>query len=138
MVVGAQELVEPDFQRILDDLVQCMRDRQGIGLAANQVGLVVRVCVIEGTGWRHRTPTVLINPEIYRRKGRKLHVEGCLSLPETQVQVPRSELVWIRALNRYGKPQNYGKVGGKFGWIAQHEVDHLEGRLISDYASDGD
>jgi peptide deformylase len=129
----------PEIQRLIDDMVETMREAPGVGLAAPQVNVSQRVIVVEyGDDEDEEAPTklyTLVNPEITRSSTETiLGNEGCLSIVGYQGEVERSLEVTVKALNRHGKPV---KVKAK-GWIArifQHEIDHLDGVLFVDRAA---
>ena len=116
------------LHRLLDDLLETMRDAPGIGLAANQVGVGLQVAVIEIDG----VLTELINPQIVRRSGEDIDWEGCLSIPGYVAEVARSAKVTVKARDRHGKEF---RVKGEelLARALQHEIDHLNGVLYIDY-----
>ena len=116
------------LHRLLDDLLETMRDAPGIGLAANQVGVGLQVAVIEIDG----VLTELINPQIVRRSGEDIDWEGCLSIPGYVAEVARSAKVTVKARDRHGKEF---RVKGEelMARALQHEIDHLNGVLYIDY-----
>ena len=117
-------------------LVECMLDTlrktKGVGLSANQVGSECRIAVIEAPQFL-KGPRVLINPKIirYTTTDSLVHTEACLSLPGYSCQVRRTDGVIIEYINRKGKPETL-KAKGMLARIVQHELDHLDGILISD------
>ena len=119
---------DAELHRLLDDMLETMRDAPGIGLAANQVGVPLQVAVIE----LEDRITELINPEIVRASGEILDWEGCLSLPGFVAEVTRHARVTVKARDRYGKEF---RVKGEelFARALQHEIDHLNGVLYIDY-----
>ena len=119
------------IQRLIDDMAATMYDAPGVGLAANQVGVPLRICVIDAP---ESSPglVVLINPEIVRRSGTRECDEGCLSLPGYKGCITRSEKVVVKGLNRDGRPVRY-HADGLFAEAIEHEVDHLNGILYFDY-----
>ena len=119
---------DASLHRLLDDLLETMRDAPGIGLAANQVGVPLQVAVIEIEG----TITELVNPKIVRRSGAIVDWEGCLSIPGFVAEVERSEKVTVQARNRHGKEFRV-KGDELFARALQHEIDHLNGVLYIDY-----
>ncbi len=130
-----------DLQVLIDDMVETMRDAPGVGLAAPQVGVPLRVVVIE---WRdeeneenEETPPklyMLVNPEIMRSsQDLELGTEGCLSVPGFVGDVERAQTVTVRGFNRRGQPMRI-KAGGWLARIFQHEIDHLDGVLFTDRA----
>jgi len=119
---------DASLHRLLDDLLETMRDAPGIGLAANQVGVPLQVAVIEIEG----TITELINPQVVRRSGSSVDWEGCLSIPGFVAEVERSEKVTVKARDRHGKEFRV-KGDELFARALQHEIDHLNGVLYIDY-----
>lgn len=121
--------IDASIQRLIDDMIETMHDAPGVGLAANQVGVSLRICVIHVPG----EPVVtLINPEIVKRTGTRLCDEGCLSLPGYKGNLPRSEKVVVKGQNRDGRPVRYHATD-LFAEAIEHEVDHLNGILYFDY-----
>jgi peptide deformylase len=127
-----------DFQRLLDDMVETMHEYDGVGVAAPQVHVSLRVAVLEvpggdGRGGRKGVPlTILINPKVTPlSKKAILDIEGCLSVPDLRGVVPRFEKVRLEALGRDGKP--YSVVASGFhARVIQHECDHLDGDVYLD------
>ena len=122
--------IDVTIQKLIDDMIETMHDAPGVGLAANQVGVSLRICVIHVPG---EDVVTLINPEIVRRSGTRVCEEGCLSLPGYKSnEVPRSEKVVVKGLNRDGRPIRY-HADDLFAEAIEHEVDHLNGVLYFDY-----
>mgnify|MGYP001614781217 FL=1 len=129
------------MQRILDDMVETMREYDGVGLAAPQVHLSKQIAVIEVTENR-RYPgekpiplTVLINPKILQMSKRQLvDWEGCLSIDEFRGQVPRAEQLEVEAYTRTGERVRF-QAHGFFARVIQHECDHLAGKVFLDRMS---
>lgn len=119
---------DASLHRLLDDLLETMRDAPGIGLAANQVGVPLQVAVIEIDG----LVTELINPKVVRRSGSITDWEGCLSIPGFVAEVERSEKVTVKARDRHGKEFRI-KGDTLLARALQHEIDHLNGILYIDY-----
>ncbi|MEX0629938.1 MAG: peptide deformylase [Chloroflexota bacterium] len=119
---------DASLHRLLDDLLETMRDAPGIGLAANQVGVPLQVAVIEIDG----KVTELINPKLIRRSGSMVDWEGCLSIPGFVAEVERAEKVTVKARDRRGKEFRV-KGDELLGRALQHEIDHLNGVLYIDY-----
>jgi peptide deformylase len=105
----------------------------GIGLAAIQVGIGLRIIVIDISD-EHDQPLCLINPEILSRYGEEEMEEGCLSVPGYYETVKRAERVRVQALDRDGEPFEL-EVDGLLAVCIQHEIDHLDGKLFVDYLS---
>lgn len=128
----------PELQKLIDDMVETMRAAPGVGLAAPQVDVPLRVIVIEyGDEEDENAPLKLyavVNPEIVKASEEKvMGTEGCLSIPGIAGDVERAESVMVKGLNRQGRPI---KIKAK-GWLArvfQHETDHLDGVLFVDRA----
>jgi peptide deformylase len=128
----------PDLQRLMDDMVDTMRVAPGVGLAAPQVNLPLRVIVVEfGDEEDDEAPRklfTLANPEIVRASTETvMGLEGCLSIPYLVGDVERALEVTVKAHNRRGQPTRI-KARGWLARIFQHEIDHLNGVLFPDIA----
>lgn len=128
----------PDLQRLIDDMVETMREAPGVGLAAPQVDVSLRVIVVEfGDEDDEEAPKKLyavVNPEIARTSGETvMGTEGCLSIPGFVGEVERLKNVTIKGQNRRGQPVRI-KADGWLARIFQHEIDHLNGVLFTDRA----
>ena len=121
--------IDAAIQKLIDDMIETMHDAPGVGLAANQVGVSLRLCVIHVTGEEIVT---LVNPQIVRRSGTRECDEGCLSLPGYKGVITRSEKVVVKGLNRDGRPVRYHATD-LFAEAIEHETDHLNGILYFDY-----
>ncbi len=120
------------LQRLIEDMVDTMYAAPGIGLAATQVGVPLRVFVVDLSVGRDPSGLiVMVNPEFVSREGTQLQEEGCLSLPGFNATVLRPARTRLRGLNRYGKPQEC-EASGLLARAFQHEMDHLDGRLFVD------
>ncbi len=129
------EAVDDEVRRLMDDLVETMHSNVGIGLAAPQVGVPRRVIALHVKIDDLDNPlTVLANPEIIEASGELEFEEGCLSLPELLVHVCRYRQLKVRGLDRDGREVTL-EVDGLFAVASQHEIDHLDGKLIIDSAS---
>jgi peptide deformylase len=137
------ELASPDVQAFIDDLVETKRAANGAGLAANQVGDLRRIAVVEVEPGNPRYPykpafplTVLVNPALEPLDDETFEVnEGCLSVPAMRGVLPRFAGVRVRFLDRHGERRELvvrGLTAGTF----QHEVDHLDGVLFLDRVAD--
>ena len=127
------EEVTEELQQLIDDMFETMYSVNGVGLAAPQIGISLRLSVIDVTEDKTEQ-IVLINPEIIAAEGKASYQEGCLSVPSVYDTVIRAEKVTIRALDRYGKP--FEKTAdGLLGECFQHEIDHLNGKLFVDLLS---
>lgn len=126
--------IKKDLPRILRDMWATMYSVNGVGLAAPQIGLSLRLSVIDIRPEGKRRPLVLINPEILSLEGNLHEEEGCLSLPGLYSKVTRAARARIRALNARGEP--YEMEGeGLLARAFQHETDHLDGKLFIDHLS---
>ncbi len=131
------------FQRLIDNMVESMRDASGVGLAAPQVHEAVRLVAAEVRAQNPRYPdegeiplTVLVNPEILSSSEEIEHGwEGCLSIPDLRGVVPRAAGIRVQALDRTGQPVVL-EAEGFLARILQHEIDHLDGILFLDRMSD--
>jgi peptide deformylase len=121
------------IRRTLDDMLETMYQAPGIGLAAVQVGILLRIIVIDISEGKD-SPLCLINPEILERQGTEEMEEGCLSVPGFYESVSRAERIRIRALGRDGTPFEL-ETDGLLAVCIQHEIDHLDGKLFVDYIS---
>ncbi|HEX9635351.1 MAG TPA: peptide deformylase [Candidatus Limnocylindria bacterium] len=119
---------DASLHRLLDDMLETMRDAPGIGLAANQIGVPLQVAVIE----LEEKVTELINPQLVRSTGEIIDWEGCLSIPGFVAEVRRHARVTVKAKNRHGKEFRV-KAEDLFARALQHEIDHLNGILYIDY-----
>ena len=124
--------VDDSIRKLIDDMIETMREAYGVGLAANQVGVPLRIVVIHVP---EQEVLVLVNPVIVETKGERLVIEGCLSVPGYQAEVPRAESVRVQARDRNGKL--FRKRGTELlAQAMQHEIDHLNGVLYIDYLKD--
>ena len=128
------EKITPRILQLLDDMVETMREANGCGLAAPQVGILRRICVVET---QPGEVIELINPEIISRTGEQREPEGCLSLPGRSGVTKRPMTVTVRAMNREGKIFTVSGSGLKARAFC-HEIDHLDGVLFTDNALDVD
>jgi peptide deformylase len=124
------DAVTPELQVLIDDMIDTMYAAPGIGLAAPQVGVGLRLFVVDiSVGRRSDDLLVFINPEFVDREGMQLEEEGCLSVPGFTATVARPSRVVVKGLDRHGKEH---VVEGKdlLARAFQHEMDHLEGTLF--------
>ena len=120
--------IDKSVQRLIDDMIETMRAVPGVGLAAPQIGMPLRVVVIEIPG---DEVMALINPEIVKRQGERLVQEGCLSIPGYQGEVKRSVWVKVKAQDRQGR--NIRLKGEELlAQALEHEIDHINGVLYVD------
>ncbi len=130
------EQVDDGIRKLMDDMLETMYSRTGLGLAAPQVGVSKRVIVVDANLSDEDDYPVfmLANPEIIEIRGMQEFEEGCLSFPEFMVKIKRPSGVTVRALNRDGKEITI-EAEDLLAIVLQHEIDHLDGKLILDYAS---
>ncbi len=145
--VTTAQLGSPEIARLIDLMRETMRDAPGVGLAAPQVGVPLRLAVIEDSAVlqagldpqelaaRERVPIpmhVIINPRLtVIEPGPVAFAEGCLSVPNLMAVVPRARAVRVDALDHAGRPVTI-EARGWYARILQHEIDHLNGRLYVD------
>ena len=123
---------DDELQRLIDDMIETMYAAPGIGLAAPQVGVPLRVVVVDLSVGRDRAQLItLVNPEFVQREGTQLEEEGCLSVPGFNATVLRPSRVVIQGLDREENRQTFEGTG-LLARAFQHEMDHLDGRLFVD------
>ncbi|UYL07489.1 peptide deformylase [Bdellovibrio sp. SKB1291214] len=149
--VKLSEFGTPELKKLQEDMIETMYDAHGIGLAAPQVGELVRMIVIDtrpkdDKGRRYKDqemtdlekaveqPLVLINPEIVKGEGKTTFDEGCLSVPGYYETVERYDYIEMKAFDVNGK-EFIVKTDGLLAICMQHELDHLEGTLFIDHLS---
>ena len=130
--------IDDSIQKLIDDMIETMQDAPGVGLAANQVGVLLRVIVMEIPELDDRESPkrdlyVLINPQIVKRSGERLLDEGCLSVPGYKAVVPRSVKVTVKGLDRTGKEIRIKAEDNLLAEAIEHEVDHINGMLYIDH-----
>ena len=118
---------DASLHRLLDDMLETMRDAPGVGLAANQIGVPLQVAVIE----IDNRITELVNPQVVKGSGEQLDWEGCLSIPGYVAEVTRHAKVTVKARDRHGKEFRV-KGSELLSRALQHEIDHLNGLLYID------
>ena len=128
------ELVDDVIRQLIDDMFETMYQAPGIGLAATQVDVHIRLLVADVSPEKDQ-PQVLINPQILEKEGVAVTEEGCLSVPGFYEEVERAEHIQVRYLDRDGQTQER-EFTGLLAVCVQHEVDHLDGRLFVDYLSE--
>jgi len=138
--VSEAEIADASFQRLIDDMVETMHEYEGVGVAAPQVHVSLRLAVIEVPPDDERAEagvplTVLVNPVVTPLGSKRLlGVEGCLSVPGLRGVVPRHERVRLEALDRRGQRFKV-EAAGFFARVVQHECDHLDGSVYLDRMS---
>jgi peptide deformylase len=141
------ETITLEIKKLIADMFETMREKSGVGLAAQQVGRALQLTVIDVREAKDRPstlelkgkpadvnefmPLVLINPEIKPVGSPLAGAEGCLSFPEIYAEITRPEAVDVKALNEKGKPVEF-YCGGLLARAIQHEADHLNGILFID------
>jgi len=137
--------IDATIQKLIDDMIDTMRDAPGVGLAGNQVGVPLRVIVIEvpdetdddedgaGTQPPTRQLFTLINPQIVKRSGQRLLEEGCLSLPGYKAELTRSVTVTVKGQNRDGREVRIKAQDNLLAEALEHEIDHINGILYIDH-----
>ncbi len=126
-----------DLSNLVSDMVETMRHAPGIGLAAPQIGELFRLVVIELTDdeEERKTPLYAVcNPEIVHKAGHAKIEEGCLSVPDLYVEVDRAEEIRVEGQNPDGTPFSL-EADGLLAIVLQHEIDHLNGTLLTNYIS---
>ncbi len=125
--------VTDEIRRLVRDMAETMYAAPGVGLAATQVDVHLRVIVID-VSEMHDQLQVLINPEIVASSGSCVREEGCLSVPGIYDKVERAESITVRALDEQGMPYTL-EAHGLLATCIQHEMDHLVGRVFVEYLS---
>jgi peptide deformylase len=124
--------ITADVQKLIDDMIQTMYTATGIGLAAPQVGVGLRLFVADISAGRNPADLrTFVNPEFEERDGMQLEEEGCLSLPGFNATVARPTRVVLKGLDREGRAQRI-EATGLLARCFQHEMDHLEGTVFVD------
>jgi len=121
-------IIDGSIQKLIDDMIETMHSASGVGLAAPQIGLPLRVIVVGIPG---DEDIVLVNPQMVRRKGERLVNEGCLSVPGYIGEIKRAESVTVKGRDQNGKEI---RVKGEelLAQALEHEIDHLNGVLYVD------
>jgi len=125
--------VDDRIHKLIRDMAETMYAAPGVGLAATQVDVHVRVIIIDISEARDQLE-VLINPELIAAEGESDREEGCLSVPGVFEKVRRAERITVRALDAAGKPYTL-EAEGLLAVCIQHEMDHLEGKMFVEYLS---
>jgi peptide deformylase len=124
--------IDADIQQLIDDMIQTMYVAPGVGLAAPQVGMPLRLFVCDISIGRNAGDLLtFINPEFLERDGMQLEEEGCLSIPGFNATVARPSRAVLKGLNRNGQEQTV-EATGLLARCFQHEMDHLEGTVFVD------
>jgi peptide deformylase len=130
------ERIDEDLRKLADDMLETMYAAPGVGLAAVQVGVPRRLIVLDtASGEEPRNPLVMINPEIVALgEEMRVHEEGCLSIPDVRIEIERPATATVRFLDPDGKQREIA-AHGLLATAVQHEIDHLDGKLIIDFLS---
>ena len=130
------EKVDDEIKTLLDDMLETMYAAPGIGLAAPQIGVMKRVVVMDVSDDKEKPePLKLINPEIiWESEETSVYQEGCLSIPEQYADVERPAEVGMRYMDENGETHEI-EADGLLATCIQHEIDHLDGILFTDYLS---
>ena len=122
--------LDGSIDSLIDDMIDSMYGANGVGLAAPQIGVSLRVIVI---GLPEEEPFALINPEIVKRRGRRIVEEGCLSIVGYHGSVSRSVVVVTKGLDRHGKAVRIKAKDNLLAHALEHELDHINGVLYVDH-----
>jgi peptide deformylase len=122
--------IDASIHKLIEDMIESMYGARGVGLAAPQIGVSLRVVVI---GMPEEEPFALINPEIVKRSGQRTVEEGCLSLPGYRGELTRSTLVIAKGLNPSGKQVRIKAKENLLAQALEHEIDHINGTLYIDH-----
>ena len=130
------EKVGENEKKLVNDLFETMYNSNGIGLAAVQIGILKRILVIDvSTKEEKKNPMCFINPVIKKISDEKsVYEEGCLSIPDTFIEIERPKICDVEYINLEGKLK-YIKCDGLLSTCLQHEINHLDGKLIIDHLS---
>ncbi len=126
--------IDQSIRRLIDDMVKTMQQSNGVGLAAPQIGVPLRIAVFQ---MPEEEPFAIINPEIVKRSGDRVVMEGCLSVPGYQGEIKRSRSVTVKGLNEQRKPLRI-KAAGLLAQALEHEIDHLNGVLYLEHIESED
>ena len=126
--------VDDDLRKLAADMMETMHLDHGIGLAANQVGSLQRIIVVDVSGMEETPevpPLVMLNPEVLREEGSWIMEEGCLSIPDIREEVERPELIRVRFKDLDSREHEI-EAAGILSRVILHEIDHLNGVLFID------
>ena len=126
--------IDASIERLINDMVETMKQANGVGLAAPQVGVSLQVAVLQ---MPEEEPFAIINPKIVKRSGDREVMEGCISVPGYQGEVKRSASITVKGLDKKGKKIRI-KANGLLAQALEHEIDHLNGVLYIDHIESGD
>jgi peptide deformylase len=126
--------VDESLNRLIDDMIETLYEVSGAGLAAPQVGVSLKIAVI---GIPEEEIIVLVNPEVVKKSGERVVIEGCLSVPGYRGEIKRAEKVTVKAFDRNGKAFRI-KADDLLAEVLEHEIDHLNGILYIDHLENPD
>jgi len=126
--------VDESLNRLIDNMIDTMYHASGCGLAAPQVGVSLKIAVI---GMPEEEVIVLVNPEVVKKSGERVVIEGCLSIPGYRGEINRAEQVTVKAFDRNGKSFRI-KADDLLAEVLEHEIDHLNGILYIDHLESPD
>ncbi len=126
--------IDKSVHRLIDDMVETMHHSDGVGLAAPQIGVPLRVIVVQ---MPDEEPIAIINPAIVKRRGEREVSEACLSVPGYGGEIKRSVSVTVKGRDRQGKALRI-KAAGLLAQALEHEIDHLNGTLFVDHIESQD
>ena len=126
--------VDSSIQRLIDDMIETMRQTNGVGLAAPQVGVSLRVVVLQMPG---EETMAIVNPQIVKRSGEREVTEGCLSVPGYYGEIKRSVSVTVKGWDRQGEAIRI-KATSLMAQALEHELDHLNGIVYIDHIESQD
>lgn len=133
------QAISPKMAAFAEQMLETMREANGVGLAAPQVGVLQRLFVVElpedEENEQPRETYILFNPEIVKGRGEQIGYEGCLSIPGYIGEVARREQITVQGIDEKGQPVRL-KVEGYLARVFQHEIDHLDGILYTDRLTD--
>jgi len=129
------EEITDELRELARNMIETMIRFEGIGLAANQIGIPLRIITVDPRCSGFNTdPFALINPVLIDQEGEEEAEEGCLSIPGVYLIVPRAERVKVKGIDIDGK-ETVIRAEGLFARVLQHEIDHINGRLITYYSN---
>ena len=127
--------IDRGLLRLVDDMLDTLYEQEGVGLAAPQVGVSLRVIVMHLPD--EEEPKILINPQVVKASGEMIGDEACLSIPGYLGQISRYSDIIVKALDTNGRMVRYKASGDLFSRALQHEMDHLDGILYYDHLAEG-
>jgi peptide deformylase len=131
------EDITPELKTLMQDMLETMYDAPGVGLAAPQINIPIRLIVMDAAQKEddEKEPIIMINPKILSSSDdRSVYEEGCLSIPEYFAEIERPAIVKVGYRDEEGEEQER-ECEGLLGTVVQHEIDHLDGVLFIDYLS---